>query len=320
MDGPSCAWLALLRDPAVSDRDTAHLKTTAQEAQSLYLKACEFGYGWGCTKLAYDEMYMKSATETNFDRTLELALIGCRDGQNCVEFFQARLKRDHAQLVADHGTVPAALMERYDMVTPSWHGPVRRLRRSCARDVTADCIALGALFDAAGQGDNSKMRYQTPYPEISQALYLHACDLKDGDGCAVLGERLKDGLIRNPERALTYAKRGCDLGSSKACFLAASFYEVYSEYPDRALAYFYTQKACLGDRSLQCQIMHKPGDDARAAKMERRVLGCVHGEATTCFLIAENRFKNSPEMRHDLHQIGCHLGETRSCDALKRIP
>ena len=317
-DGRSCMRLAWLRDPGISDRDVMHLKTTAQEARNLYLQACDFGDSWACTWLAEREMYSTLVKDIDFDRAFEFALIGCRDGLDCRSFFQARLKREHAQRVAEHGAVPAALMVPQDMVAPDWRGPLQRLSRSCARNITADCIALGALLDAAGQGENIKMRYLTEYPEISQGLYLHACDLGDGDGCAVLGERLKYGWFQDPERALVHARRGCDAGSSRACFLAATFHDEYSEMPDPALAYAYRQKACIGERSLECLIIREPGDDEREADLDTRIFGCVHGEASNCSSLAKYDFESDPAMQRELNEIGCRLGETRSCDALKR--
>ena len=317
-DARSCMWLARLQDPDVLDRDAAHLKKTVQEARTLYLQACDLGSWWACASIAEREMYRTPVEDIDFDCTFAFALIGCRDGQDCRAFFQARLKREHALRVAEHGAVPAALMVPQDMVAPDWRGPLQRLSRSCARNITADCISLGELLDAVEQGENIKMRYLTEYPEISQVLYLHACNLGDGDGCAVLGDRLKYGWFQDPERALVHARRGCDLGSSRACFLAATFHEEYSEFPDPDLAYAYTRKACTGNASLQCQILHKPGDDERAAELDIRILGCVHGDAGNCSSLAKYDFERDPAMQRALHEIGCRLGGTRSCDALQR--
>jgi len=206
--------------------------------------------------------------------------------------------------------------------------------RSLSSQADVDAALAGR---AEGEGMvaelwRSRARLETTIrPKGSTAVFQHACELGDAEGCFSLGTLLAQHpeVGQNQAWALEYIKKGCDRGSSDACLRLAHALEEgglgMQANPLRAAGLY--EKGCQQEVPDACvalaRIYAQPGgaleSQERAATLYQRACGWRHAEA--CHEIAEryehgNGVPKDAQRSLSLHRVACDLGSQASCARL----
>ena len=149
------------------------------------------------------------------------------------------------------------------------------------------------------------------------------CEAGHIESCLHLGFTKKLELATQKE-ALTYFAKACDLKSTEGCMEAGSTAEICLEKPRLALTYF--TKACdLNDASGCSRVgfaILKAKQDDDALKFLGKA--CEMKDPSSCLALGDlysgkiGSGKNAdPAKAKANYDLGCKLGEQKSCEALK---
>jgi TPR repeat protein len=197
---------------------------------------------------------------------------------------------------------------------------------ACEAGKAAACIRA-AEFHAKGWGVSVDRRRQ-------KELLTRACDLGDGDGCALevyaFLEPSEQGMTALMQRAVRAYHEGCDAGGMEPCETLARLPWQQGGPADPVTSEAVEQKACDLGSWIACSARRGRLErrDPAGAKMawteyqEKARLGCEQGRAGACMNLV--LYVHPPDAAalkaraHDLAQRGCELGYPPDCDAARR--
>jgi TPR repeat protein len=115
----------------------------------------------------------------------------------------------------------------------------------CKRGDGWSCSKLGYNIQIwIGAGGTTGQAESEALLKIAAPLIARLCDRGDSASCHQLASQLfrGDGVIKNEDRAVTLAKKSCDLNDEDGCFRLATFHNV--EGGDKQLFLDGLQRAC----------------------------------------------------------------------------
>lgn len=237
----------------------------AQDADTLYRRACEQGDASACSVLALMFETGQGVTR-DLGRAAELYDQACEllDMEAC--------------------TILGSLYHRGEGVPRDLARAASLHERSCDGGEPIGCESLGLMYEeGAGVG--------VDHARAAEA-YREACDRGLASGCHRIGLMLQggSGVAASPEAALAYFTRACDGGELTACVNLGVGYEVGEGVAqDASAAFALYEHACDNGEMLGCVnlgSLYRTGrgvtQDPRAAtSLYRRA--CDAGEALGCF-------------------------------------
>lgn len=200
---------------------------------------------------------------------------------------------------------------------------VERCRR--LPELNAACRAGEAT--ACGQVGDCHRERSPPALEMAIALYRHACERGDPNGCLQLGRMQAKGLglPRDRPAAWRHLSRACQLDDAQGCAAAGLLrYLGAGVDRDEDEAATLLEKGCKGDSEMAClqlAILHARGapkalidqSDARALTLYRKA--CDLCSAKACYLAA-SRLQATPDAAREAARLrlkACALGHAPAC-------
>jgi len=220
--------------------------------------SCRDGHAAACARVARD------LRDSDAERALELASIGCRAGDGSACFQAGVIEERRSESTRAHGFY----------------------QRGCDAGVRAACFNT-AVCERTGTGTEvnlgqARRRFTTLCEEEGQ--------LRD-ESCAAAAELLIQGAGTAPDHplAMTMAQRSCEAEHPPACALVAFLLIDGDGVPhDHARAHRAAQTACEGEVGMGCRLvgilerdgLGRPADAAAARRWFER--GCAHEDAYSC--------------------------------------
>lgn len=327
-DGSACGSQAMAFRPDVEKGAWGSVDPDPAKAIALLEKGCALGGRGVCNQLAYslEEFGPKPVDAA---KVAEARRRACVMENDCEPMLRANLIADRDALRAEHGDLQSALLDRYDDFAPHYHARVRRAKQRCLADKTADCIQLGAYYyDEYATSEAWGLILQASDRTWARALYLHACDLGDAQGCAAYASA-HDGIGEEtePDVVLAYYKRGCDMGDGRSCTEVGTDYNNgFDVTEDHVIAGEYLTRACdLGD-NYGCQSLSGLFDiEDEGLRQDYTIRACLNGRGLACEFAGLDYHRGRDGVPQDkaigeaLLGYGCMDGDEDICALLERV-
>ncbi|MCH2076332.1 MAG: hypothetical protein MK180_05515 [Rhodobacteraceae bacterium] len=300
--GAGCAYQGWYMEPTIRAQELHELKGTRQEADALYLRACELGDRWGCD-LAKGSMPGHEA--------MDVAMAACMLG-NCEGVYETRLHAMHANSVAAKGLIPAVVEADFDFFFDEWHGTVRRHQRACAVGEANSCGAMGNFY--AGSDGQRILRADIAIDGTGVALFTHACETGGESYCQMASDYMSKETPEDKALHLAFVERQCLEGQAWACSSLA--YEYEDEDPRHAEALI---SACkLGD-AYRCSDLYWAAFAVPDQAERILATGCAWGQGYDCLELANSHLTDRVPLAKVVLEIGCDTGESDACRVLQRL-
>lgn len=197
------------------------------------------------------------------------------------------------------------------------------LNEEMIKDANSKCEVNDAHYcDMLGKyyGDEFYLQNKSDkkFQELSIKYLTKACNLKNGDSCALLSEKYKY-IFHNHEKGIEYALKGCDNNSGYACVIVATYYDKgYIKDEDGEKTEQIFNKACRLGYDYACKSNKKVID-----KINNAILKCGSSAGKECYnaaVLYKREFALSKYTNLDYEiqarefaKMGCDNGYGDSC-------
>ena len=312
-EGDACTYLARSLDDNDGNDDIENLEPDLDRARELFIRGCELGSLFGCSQTVYRYQYGEL-----FPRDLEKALVFARaacaiSAHHCEDEQNIQLALEREALSNQHGHLGAVLTEHYAGVKPTHIGRVRRARLRCREGDLSGCLDLANYYEVSAYGDEGAVEIYATDRDWTKALYAHACDQGSGNGCYAYGSMFQHTDESDPEIAIDYFKRACQLNHPSACGeLGSAFERGWDVNEDPSLARAYYSKACDLGWSYACGELSEVQD-------------CLYHRGYQCYVLGRafergrDGHRKELALAVELYRIGCEDEDDDACRALRRL-
>lgn len=200
----------------------------------------------------------------------------------------------------------------------AWKGKACVTTTDCPRGAAYDygaCPSWGVSYTLSAACESSDV-----------AACEAECTAGNAESCAEMAHRysLGKGVSTSVEKAATFVRKACDLGSLRGCGNAATFYASGSGglSLDEKKAVVLAAKACDGGWYPSCYMLgewhtkgtHVEFDLAKATTFMRGA--CDHGLPLGCARLGDLLRKDDPSAALIAYQRGCKQSAVRACATL----
>ena len=128
---------------------------------------------------------------------------------------------------------------------------IAKFEAGCNAGIAQDCTRAGAYYsDKSSRSKNTDKQAR----EISVKFLEKACELKDGNGCLILGSTYIV-IFEDNEKAKFYTEKSCDMDYGEGCEALGLRYEngTYGFAIDKKKAKYFYNKACKLGAKWSCK-------------------------------------------------------------------